>query len=55
MKDWTYKKYIKSLAPATIQKMKKERVEKLIKPHLLRDRDEIERELEIINEVLEGK
>ena len=50
-----YKKYIESLSDYTLGKMKKEREEKLLNPHLLRNRDEVEKELEIINEVLEKK
>ena len=51
-KQPTYKQYIESLSDYTLKKMKKEREEKLLNPHLLSNRDEVERELDIINEVL---
>lgn len=54
-KNQNYKQYIESLSDYTLEKMKKERENKLLNPHLLRNRDEVERELEIINEVLEKR
>ena len=54
-KNQNYKQYIESLSDYTLGKMKTERENKLLNPHLLRNRDEVEKELEIINEVLEGR
>ncbi len=52
IRNVTFKQYIESLSDYSLKKMKKDREEKLLNPHLLRDRDEVEKELEIINEVL---
>ncbi len=52
IRNITYKQYIESLATSTLKKMKKEREDKLLNPHTVRNRDEMEKELEIINEVL---
>lgn len=51
----TYKQYIESLSDSTLNKMKKEREDKLLEPYKTRDRDMIEEELEIIIEVLEKR
>lgn len=48
----TYKQYAESLANSTLDKMMEERKRKLLNPHLLRNRDETERELDIIIDVL---
>lgn len=52
----TYKEYIESLSTYTLNKMKKEREDKLQNlPHLIKNRDEMEREFDIINEVLDKR
>ena len=51
----TYKQYIESLSDYTLNNMKKEREDKLLNPHLLKNRDEVEKELAIIDEVLEKR